>query len=68
MMKDKQSLFKKAPNIIPPVLSGGMSLTEIVAAMGQISFEARNVYRGAQLYRQMIDDGDTIWLGIAGAG
>jgi len=61
-------LFEKAPNIVPPALSEGMSITQIVTAMGQTSFEARNVYRGAQLYRRMIDDGDTIWLGIAGAG
>ena len=67
-MKDKHSLFEKAPNIVPPALSGGMSITEIVTAMGQTSFEARKFYRGAQLYRRMIDDGDTIWLGIAGAG
>ncbi|MGD9237260.1 MAG: deoxyhypusine synthase family protein [Desulfobacterales bacterium] len=68
MMKDMYSLFEKAPNIVPPALSEGMSITQIVTAMGQTSFEARNVYRGAQLYRRMIDDGDTIWLGIAGAG
>ncbi|MGD8344375.1 MAG: deoxyhypusine synthase family protein [Desulfobacterales bacterium] len=67
-MKDRHSLFEKAPNIVPPALSGGMSITQIVTAMGQTSFEARNVYRGAQLFRRMIDDGDTIWLGIAGAG
>jgi deoxyhypusine synthase len=67
-MNDRHSLFEKAPNIVPPALSGGMSITQIVTAMGQTSFEARNVYRGAQLFRRMIDDGDTIWLGIAGAG
>ncbi len=67
-MKDNHSLFKNAPDIVPPSLDGGMSITDIVLALGQTSFEARNVYRGAQLYRQMIDDGDTIWLGIAGAG
>ena len=67
-MKDNHSLFKNAPDIVPPSLDRGMSITDIVLALGQTSFEARNVYRGAQLYRQMIDDGDTIWLGIAGAG
>ena len=67
-MKAKQSLFENAPDIVPPSLSKGMTITDLVTAMGQTSFEARNVYRGAQLYRQMIDDGDTIWLGIAGAG
>ena len=67
-MKDNQSLFKNAPDIVPPPFSIGMSITDIVYALGQTSFEARNVYRGAQLYRQMIDDEDVIWLGIAGAG
>jgi len=36
--------------------------------MGKTSFEARNLYRGCTLFRRMIDEGDTIWLGIAGAG
>jgi deoxyhypusine synthase len=67
-MKNEDSLFKNAPDIIPPPLTGGMSITDIITAMGQTSFEARNVYRGARLFRQMIDDGDTIWMGIAGAG
>ena len=67
-MKNNPSLFENAPNIVPPPLKRRMSITDIVHALGQTSFEARNVYRGAQLYRQMIDDGDTVWLGIAGAG
>jgi deoxyhypusine synthase len=45
-----------------------MSVQDLIAAMGQTSFEARNVHRGAHLYRRMIEEGDTIWLGIAGAG
>lgn len=36
--------------------------------LGRTSFEARNVYAGARLYQRMIDEGDIIWLGIAGAG
>ena len=67
-MKDNRSLFENSPDIVPPCLSRGMSITDIVDALGQTSFEARNVYRGARLFRQMIDDGDIIWLGIAGAG
>ena len=68
MMKDNYSLFENAADIVPPALSAGMSVTDIITAMGQTSFEARNLYRGAQLFRRMIDDGDTIWLGVAGAG
>jgi deoxyhypusine synthase len=45
-----------------------MSVQDLIGAMGQTSFEARNVHRGAHLYRRMIEEGDTIWLGIAGAG
>jgi len=67
-MKGPASLFKNSPDIVPPYLSKGMTISDIVSAMGQTSFEARNVYRGARLYQQMIDDDDTIWLGIAGAG
>ena len=36
--------------------------------MGSTSFEARNLFRGAELFKSMVNDGDTIWLGIAGAG
>ncbi len=64
----KKSLFQHSPDILPVRLSGGMSVSELVHAMGRSSFEARNVYRGARLYKRMIEDGDTIWLGIAGAG
>jgi len=45
-----------------------MSVAEIVRFMGQTSFEARNVFRGAELFKYMIKEDDTIWLGIAGAG
>jgi deoxyhypusine synthase len=62
------SRFRNAPDIVPPLLTAGMSVTELVDRLGQTSFEARNVYRGAHLYRRMIAEGDTIWLGIAGAG
>ena len=64
----KNSLFKNAADIIPPTLPKNISITELIDILGQTSFEARNVYRGARLYRHMIASGDTIWLGIAGAG
>jgi len=67
-MSRPQSLFKDAPDIIPPLLSKGMSITDLVNFLGQTCFEARNVYHGARLYRRMIDENDAIWLGIAGAG
>lgn len=63
-----KSFFKNAPDIIPVLLSRRMTISEFVHAIGETAFEARNVYRGARLFNRMIADGDTIWLGIAGAG
>jgi deoxyhypusine synthase len=63
-----QSLFHHAPDIIPQPLPRQMSVAELVRFMGQTCFEARNVFRGAELFRRMVSAGDTIWLGIAGAG
>lgn len=67
-MEYKESLFKNEPDIIPPTLTRNMDISDIVKLLGEISFEARNVHRGALLFKSMINDGDTIWLGIAGAG
>jgi len=64
----KNSAFKDFPDIIPPFISKGMSVSDLVDVLGQTCFEARNVYRATQLYKRMIDDGDIVWLGIAGAG
>jgi deoxyhypusine synthase len=62
------SLFENAPDIVPPRLSDRMTVSELVNAMGRTCFEARNLSRGARLFQRMIDSGDVIWLGIAGAG
>jgi len=67
-MKSKKSLFQQLADIVPPPFSKGMSVTDIIDAMGQTCFEARNLFRGAMLYKRMVDEGDTIWMGIAGAG
>ena len=67
-MKSKKSLYHNHPDILPQQLKPDMSLSELLESMGQTAFEARVLYRGARLYQRMIDDGDTIWLGIAGAG
>ncbi|MDZ7697387.1 MAG: deoxyhypusine synthase family protein [Deltaproteobacteria bacterium] len=64
----KKSLFTHAPDIVPGSLRKGMDIPALVELMGRTCFEARNVRRAAHLYRRMIDQGDTIWLGIAGAG
>lgn len=45
-----------------------MGLPGLLAVMGGTCFEARNLFRAAELFRSMVDQQDTIWLGIAGAG
>ena len=67
-MSSPHSMFNDAAGIIPPSFSKGMNIIDFVNALGETSFEARNVSRGARLYKRMIEDSDTIWLGIAGAG
>lgn len=64
----KHSLFKHAPKIVPERLAKGTSIVQLMELMGRTCFEARNVLRAARLLRRMIEQGDTIWLGIAGAG
>ncbi len=64
----KHSLFKDAPKILPERLGKGTSIVKLMELMGRTCFEARNVLRAARLLRRMIEQGDTIWLGIAGAG
>ena len=63
-----KSRFSSHPDIIPPLLKPGLSIPELIDAMGKTSFEARNLARGARLFQRMIEDKDMIWLGIAGAG
>ncbi len=62
------SIFKNAPDIVPEKLSKGLSVPGLIKLMGRTCFEARNVHRAATLFGRMVDQGDTIWLGIAGAG
>lgn len=64
----QDSLFINAPDIVPRQLSKGMSLAGLVEYLGSTSFEARNVSNGARLLERMVQENDTIWLGIAGAG
>lgn len=62
------SLFNDAPDINPVRLDRGMTVADLVDRIGGTAFEARNLARGARLYSRMIREGDTVWLGIAGAG
>lgn len=63
-----KSHFAKAADIVPVGLGPAISASRLVEFMGGTCFEARNVFRAGRLYRNMISGGDTIWLGIAGAG
>jgi deoxyhypusine synthase len=63
-----KSLFEKSADIIPQPIKKNMSIPQLIHLMEKTSFESRNIYKGATLYQQMIDEKDTIWLGIAGAG
>ena len=67
-MNIKSSLFEHEQDILPARMTKGMGISDLIDFLGRLSFEARHVYRGANLFRQMIEEGDTIWLGIAGAG
>lgn len=67
-MHHKKSFFHDAPDIIPEPFTPDMTLSQLLHIMGRTSFEARNVFRGARLFKNMVQDGDVIWLGIAGAG
>jgi deoxyhypusine synthase len=44
-----------------------VSASEIVAGMGGTSFQARNLAQAVRIWRSMIDDDTTIFLGLAGA-
>jgi deoxyhypusine synthase len=67
-MKFNHSMFSDLPDIVPPLLFKGMTAVDLIETMGRTSFEARNVSRGAHLFQRMIEEGDVIWLAIAGAG
>ena len=54
--------------IVPERIPDGVGVADLVDALGNTCFQARNLGRAARLWAQMIDDGDTIWLAIAGAG
>jgi len=63
-----KSLFSDAKDIIPKKLNKCLAIDDLIRYMGATSFEARNLYSGSELYRKMVRENDTIWLGIAGAG
>ena len=63
-----KSLFENSPDLKPQHLQANISVSRLIETMGKTSFEARNLLRGARLFCDMVQAGDVIWLGIAGAG
>ncbi len=63
-----KSLFDGFPDIKPQALHPDMSIPELIQTMGKTSFEARNVWKASRLFQKMVEENDTIWLGVAGAG
>jgi deoxyhypusine synthase len=67
-MTEQKSLFENSPDLVPVPIDRNMSISRFVETIGKTAFEARNMYRGAALFKRMITEGDLIWLGFAGAG
>jgi len=69
MTKDwgKNSCMKRE-QIEPTHWKKKSGIEDIIENFGKTCFEARNIAIGAKLFREMIEKGDNIWLGIAGAG
>ncbi len=67
-MKSKHGMMGGRDIIPVDVSERCFSYKQIIERMNSTCFEARNVADGAKLFKQMVDEGDTIWLGISGAG
>ena len=64
----QDSIYRDAPDILPLNVEAGMDVASLLDTMAGSCFEARNLAAAARLLVRMIKGGDTIWLGIAGAG
>lgn len=62
------SCYMSGRNIIPERLPFKPSYKSLIYYYASTSIQARNLADGAHLLQRMIDEGDTIWLGIAGVG
>lgn len=63
-----KSPFMQGREIVPVRWKKGSTIGDIIDNFGKTCFEARNVANGANLFKEMIEGGDTIWFGVAGAG
>ncbi len=64
----EHSPFMQGKHIIPVHWKPGSTIEDIIKNFEATCFEARNVAAGAQLFKRMIEDEYTIWMGVAGAG
>jgi deoxyhypusine synthase len=62
----KKSRFLQAP-VEPFLVEPGMTADEILHRMERISFQGRNLGAAHRIWRRMLDDDVTIFLGMAGA-
>ena len=64
----RKSRFMQGPSVEPVHWKKGSTIGEIIENYKNRPFEGRNVHAGARVLEEMIEKGDTIWLGISGAG
>ncbi len=62
----KKSRFLQAP-VEPFLVEPGLTADEILRRMERISFQGRNLATAHRVWRRMLDDDVTIFLGLAGA-
>ncbi len=64
-MNDAHSFTGK--KIEPPLISKNMTISQLVDFFGSTGYNARRLFEAANIMKQMIDDGSTICLTLAGA-
>lgn len=62
----KKSRFLQTP-VEPFTVEGGLTADQILARMERISFQGRNLAAAHRIWRKMLEDDVTIFLGMAGA-
>src|ERR671919_2266374 len=64
-MSDAHSFTGK--KIEPPLISKNMTISQLVHFFGSTGYNARRLFEAANIMKQMIDNGSTICLTLAGA-
>src|SRR5919106_3862339 len=64
-MNDAHSFTGK--KIEPPLISKNMTISQLVDFFGSTGYNARRLFEAANIMKQMIDNGSTICLTLAGA-